>query len=193
MNKLMRTDVAAGSLTDTANKLGISVQEAFMAAEVVVYLDVSGSMDDNDTADFRSRHDVAEEKLREIQAAHPGKVALVCFSDDVVFCPDGVPVRLDRSTMLDVALEWGKIAGSIPDMKIVVVSDGYPDRPERALDIARKYYKHGIYTEYIGSSGDRQGQEFLRELARVTGGGSWVAPKPGELGAGVIALLTGGD
>jgi hypothetical protein len=193
-NSLVKTDVTAGSLQDRAAKLGIDVSEALMLAEVVILMDGSGSMDDHDTRDGRSRFDVAEDELAKIQAGYPGKVALVEFSDDVQFLPGGVPQRPGRTTRLDLALEWAKVAGSIPDMKVVVISDGCPDDEQRCLRLARQHYPHGVHTIFVGPDDPRdEGLLFLKELSTVTGGTKFVAPKPGELGAGVIALLTGGD
>jgi hypothetical protein len=191
---LVKSDVTAGSLQDHAAKLGIDVSEALMLAEVVILMDGSGSMGDHDTRDGRSRFDVAEEELVKIQAAYPGKVALVEFSSDVTFLPGGVPQRPGDMTRLDLALEWAKVAGGIPDMKVVVISDGYPDDSERCLRLAKQHYPHGIHTIFVGPDDPRdEGLLFLKELSALTGGTKFVAPKPGELGAGVIALLTGGD
>jgi uncharacterized protein with von Willebrand factor type A (vWA) domain len=187
MKSLVKT-YAEGSLQDAATKQGISIQEAFMQCEIVVILDQSGSMDERDTRDGRSRFEVADDELAKIQAGYPGKVALVCFSDTPEFIFSGIPNRIGRGTDMAKALRFAKIADGA--CQIVIVSDGEPDSERETLDVARTY-DYPINTIYIGR--DRDGQRFLDELARATGGKRFVAPKPGELGAGVVALLTGGE
>ena len=188
MSYLQRVDgPTKGSLSQVAEEKGITVEEAFANAEIVVVIDQSGSMCVMDARDGQERFDVAEDELRKIQEAYPGAVAVFEFSDDIRFCPDGVPTRIGRMTNLTDALRYIKQADNL--YEIVVISDGGPDNEYTAMDVARTF-KGPIHTIYIGEEG-REGQDFLRKLAQATGGKQFQADKPGELMPGVVALLTG--
>lgn len=188
MSYIQRVDgPTKGSLSQVAEEKGITVEQAFANAEIVVVIDQSGSMCAPDARDGRERFDVAEEELRKIQEAYPGAVAVFEFSDDIRFCPDGVPTRIGRMTNLTDALRYVKQADNL--YEIVVISDGEPDNEYTAMDVARTF-KGPIHTIFIGEEGN-QGQDFLRKLAQATGGRQFQADKPGELMPGVVALLTG--
>lgn len=185
--------VVPGSILDRASQSDSSVAEVFARCEIIVVLDQSGSMSAEDTRDGRSRYDVADEELAKIQAAYPGKAALISFDSSPEFCPGGMGNRHGGGTNIVAALEYVIVADGLAT--IVLVSDGEPNEPhwnaeDKTLEVAGRF-KHPIHTIYIGAPGER-GEEFLDELARRTGGQRFVSAKPGELGAGVIALLTGG-
>ena len=181
MSYLQRTDgPTKGSLSQVAEEKGITVEQAFANAEIVVVIDQSGSMCMQDARDGQERFDVAEDELRKIQEAYPGAVAVFEFSDNIRFCPDAV-------TNLTDALRYIKQADNL--YEIVVISDGEPDNEYTAMNVARTF-KGPIHTIYIGEEG-REGQDFLRKLAQATGGKQFQADKPGELMPGVVALLTG--
>ena len=188
MSYIQRVDgPTKGSLSQVAEEKGITVEQAFANAEVVVVIDQSGSMCSMDARDGQERFDVAEEELRKIQESYPGRVAVFEFSDDIRFCPDGVPTRIGRMTNLTNALRYVKQADNL--YEIVVISDGEPDNEYAAMAVARTF-KGPIHTIFIGEEGN-QGQDFLRKLAQATGGRQFQADKPGELMPGVVALLTG--
>lgn len=186
--------VVPGSLADVAAASGQSIARLIAACEVVVLIDQSGSMIESDTRDGRSRFDVANEELAKIQATYPGQVAVISFSSNVQFCPGGVPYREGSGTNIAAALEFTRMADGLCD--IVVISDGEPNEPwpdgEDAALKAAASFKGPIHTIFIGKAGG-EGEAFLDRLAGKTGGRRFVAPKPGELGAGIIALLGGGE
>ena len=179
IEKRDRTDVAKGSLSDIAIKEDISLAEAFAGAKLIIMLDVSGSMDARDapTSDgVVSRHDAAEMQVRKLQEQYNGKVALFCFSDDVMFCPNGVPVRMSHMTAMNAALQYIKRADGI-GIDIILISDGSPTDGEEAVLETAKTFKQKIDCIYIGSEAEMDdyrygltGKEFLRKLAEVSGG-----------------------
>lgn len=184
--------VAKGSVNDVAQAEGKSVAEAIAACDYVVVIDQSGSMADHDARGGRSRYDVAEEELRKVQEAYPGRVLLVEFSTRPArYVLDGVPTRAGGSTDLTDALQFVKIADSL-GLEIIVISDGYPDNEVSAIAEASGF-QMPIHTIYIGVEGG-DGEDFLNRLSKANkkGGQRFVAAKPGELAPGVIALLEGG-
>jgi hypothetical protein len=100
---------------------GKSIAELFTNAEVVTIVDVSGSMNISDSREDKSRYEIACEELATIQRNKPGKVAVISFSDNAVFCPGGVPMYQGGGTELTKALRFAKIA-DVPGINIVVIS-----------------------------------------------------------------------
>ena len=99
-----------GSINAIAQQSGKSIAETFVSADVIVIVDTSGSMGQHDSTGGQTRYDVACKELANLQASLPGKIAVLAFSDDVQFCPSGVPTFLSGSTQLDKALKFAKIA-----------------------------------------------------------------------------------
>lgn len=179
--KTSQTEIAEGSLKDQAVAKGIGVAEAFANADEIVLLDVSSSMGMRDVGseggrsmssyfgDGQSRHDAAEEQLKKLQANHPGKLALFCFSDSTVYCPNGIPERLGGTTDMADGLKVIKEADGT-GMGFTMISDGEPnyDIEEETLRIARTF-KSKINCIFIGPMND-PGEDFMRRLARESGG-----------------------
>lgn len=173
--------ITEGSLKDVAQRKNIGVAEAFANADQIVLLDVSGSMDMRDVGveggslrsslfgNGPSRHDAAEEQLKKLQAKYPGRLALFCFSDNTVYCPNGIPERLNGTTDMADGLKVVKEADGT-GMGFTLISDGEPnyDVEEETIRIARTF-KSKIDCIFIGPRND-PGEEFLRRLARESGG-----------------------
>lgn len=193
MNALQK--VAAGSIMDQVAEKGITTAEAIAGARYLVLLDQSGSMENCDARGGRSRYAVAGEELLRIQAAWPGQILLVEFADEVRFRLNGISTgRTDGDigggTNLVGALEAIRMADGI--LEIIVVSDGEPSDAAGALAVAAGF-RSAIHTIYIGRQGG-EGELFLSRLSAANrrGGSRFVAPKPGELASGIIALLGSG-
>ncbi len=185
------TAIVKGSISDLAQRSNTSIAEAFMQADVVVIMDVSGSMDNRDSRGCRTRYDVANEEMAKIQALNPGKIAVVAFSDGVVFVPGGQPPLLGGGTDLTRALQFVKVADGAVDF--ILISDGQPDDEVTALAEARTF-RSRIDVVYVGPEGDLYGgRQFLQRLAAARGGKFVVADRAQELAANVQQLLlTGG-
>lgn len=167
MNKY---EITKGSISDLMQKEDVSLAESFLSCDCVVLFDVSGSMT-NDDGTGKSRYDRGCDQLRQLQASLPGKIAVVQFADTVQFMPGGVPVMdlCGYGTDLAAGLRFIRMA-DVPDMRFVVISDGAPDSEAMALAEARKFTEK-IDTVYIGHE-DGIGRDFLRELAKASGGQS---------------------
>lgn len=174
-----------GSLKDLATRQHISLAESFLSADVIVIIDVSGSMGGYDARGGQQRYQVACEELTRLQAELPGKVAVIAFSGDVLFVPGGVPPFLGGGTDLAAALEFVRVADGT--VRFVVISDGQPNDGPRALSIARTLTSR-IDCIFVGSPNDTAAQAFLRELAQH-GGRSFVAEFAGHLAEKIETLL----
>lgn len=184
----MSNQIVIGSLSQIAQSNNQSLAESFMQADCILLLDESGSMDTNDATDNKTRRQVAREEVIRLQKDYPGKIALIAFSDYPVFCPAGIPVTLDGSTNLYSALEYIKPCDNT-GMKIIIVSDGVPSRPDECIRLAGTF-KTRIDVVFIGNETDYQGgRAFLEKLAKATGGQSLKSDTPGLLGAKVETLL----
>lgn len=185
----MSTALVPGSLGAVAERKGGSLAESFLSASVICLIDVSGSMDAHDSRGGKSRYEVACEELAKLQANMPGKIAVVAFSDSVEFCPSGVPPFLGCGTDLARALGFVKIADG--GVRFIVVSDGMPDDPAKALQVARTITSR-IDTVYVGPEGDRSGAKFLEELAAASHGKYTIAAQAQQLAEKVLRMLQPG-
>jgi Mg-chelatase subunit ChlD len=178
--KTSSTEIAKGSLKDVSVQKNIGVAEAFANADQIVCLDESSSMGMRDAGaerggfssyfgDGQSRREAAKEQLLRLQAKYPGRLALFCFSDETVYCPNGVPERLDGTTDMAKALRVIREADGT-DMGFTFISDGEPnyDVEEETLRIA-KTFKSKIDCIYIGPH-QSEGEQFMKKLASLTGG-----------------------
>lgn len=184
------TQIIPGSIAAVAQSTGKSIAQTFMHAEVVTIVDTSGSMSINDSKNEQSRYSVACEELRHIQKQNPGKVAVISFSNDSEFCPGGIPTYMGGNTNLAGALRYAKMA-DVPNMKIIVISDGEPDSAEEALAVARTY-KNKISVIYVGPESRPHGRDFLERLAKATGGTSITADRAVNLSKSIQYLLAAG-
>ncbi len=183
------TAIVAGSLQAIAERDGADLATVFTDADVLVIIDVSASMSTTDARGGRSRYTVACEELTKLQAAHPGKVAVISFNSDAQFCPGGLPPRPSMFTDLAGALDFAHVADGC-GLKVILISDGEPDDEQAAMRAARKW-QDKIDTIYVGPEGD-SGQAFLRQLAKATGGRA-SADKIDDLADRIdTLLLTGG-
>ena len=178
--------IVPGSIAAVAQQTGKSIAESFLSADAVILVDTSGSMHANDSRNGRSRYDVACEELKKLQAELPGKLALLSFSSDVRFCPAGIPTDFGEQTNLSKALKFAKQA-DINNMRFIVISDGEPDSEGEAIFEAKKY-KNRIDTIFVGPDGGA-GQDFLRRLAKASGGQNMTSAQVKELATDVRTLL----
>jgi hypothetical protein len=182
--------IVPGSLTALAQQSGMSIAESFMQADVVILVDVSSSMSENDSRGGQSRYEVAMSELTKLQASIPGKIAVISFSTGVQFCPGGVPVFSGGSTALTKALQFVQVADGL--VRFIVVSDGCPDDTVGALDLAATFTSQ-IDTVYVGPESDvHGGRLFLERLARARGGQAVTAKCADQLAERVQTLLLNG-
>ncbi|OQB84001.1 MAG: hypothetical protein BWX85_01099 [Chloroflexi bacterium ADurb.Bin120] len=190
MRDLMPTqenDLVRGSLYEIALKNNQSIAETFIHCDVVILVDTSGSMSITDSRDSQSRYTVACEELRSLQASLPGRIAVLSFSDETVFCPAGVPCFMGSSTNMAGALRFAKVADT-PGMRFILISDGEPDRDYETLQVAATFTNR-IDTIYVGPEDRLEGRDFLIQLAKMSGGQTITADRAKELKAGIETLL----
>jgi Mg-chelatase subunit ChlD len=180
------TQLVPGSLSAIAQQSNTSIAETFISADVIIIVDTSGSMAACDSRGGKSRYEVACQELKSLQANLPGKLAVIAFSTDVMFCPSGVPFQYNGSTRLDKALTFAKVA-DVTGIRFIVISDGEPDDEGDALRVARTY-KNRIDTIFVGPEGGH-GQNFLKKLAKASGGQGVTAAQVKELSNTVEKLL----
>jgi hypothetical protein len=186
MNNLSTT-VIPGSLAQVAKTSGKSLAETFVNADCIVIVDTSGSMDEHDSRAGNTRYEVACEELANLQNSLSGKIAVLAFSNDTIFCPNGVPQFLGGSTNLAGALKFAKMA-DVPGIRFIVISDGQPDSEEQAL-AAAKTYKNRIDVIYVGPENYPAGRDFLQKLAQASGGIAITADRAKELAEVTQRLL----
>lgn len=184
----MNNAIVQGSLRAIATQSGKSLAESFLSCDIIVIVDVSGSMKSEDSRGGKSRYAVACEELAGLQRSLPGKVAVISFSDSTEFCPAGVPGNGGGGTNMEGALKFVKIADNIPDMKFFLISDGEPADEEITLKVAKTFKNH-ISTIFVGPEYETSGREFLAKLAAATGGTTMLAAQAKELKTGIEKLL----
>lgn len=184
-----RNGIVKGSLADIAMASGQSLAETFVGAEVVVIVDTSGSMGTHDSRGGKTRYDVACEELAALQEQAAGRVAVLSFSNDTMFCPTGQPWNFQGGTDMAGALRFAKMA-DVPGIRFVLISDGEPDNPEATLKVAARY-QNRIDTIFVGPEERPAGRDFLQRLAQASGGQQVTADRAvGLLGATQKLLAT---
>lgn len=186
----MTTAIVPGSIQAIATQAGKSLAQSFINVNLVVIVDTSGSMAAQDSRGGKSRYDAACGELAAIQAQRPGKIAVIAFSDDAVFCPSGVPIYLGGGTDMAKALQFAKIADT-PGMQFILISDGEPDDENKTM-AAAKTFKNRISTIYAGPEANPIGREFLQRLAAATGGQTATADRANLLKDAIQTLYLPG-
>jgi Mg-chelatase subunit ChlD len=186
---MSNTSIVKGSIAAIAKDSGKSLAHTFVDADVVVLVDTSGSMGTCDSRAGHSRYDVACDELAALQNSLPGKVAVISFSDRVMFCPNGIPLNLRGGTDIAGALRFARVA-DVPGMRFILISDGEPDDPQAALAEARQF-KAQIDVIYVGSEILPTGRDFLTQLARASGGQAVTADQAKQLASIARRLLNG--
>lgn len=186
----MTTSIIKGSLGDVAQQSNKSIAETFMNADCIVIVDTSGSMNTADSTNGRKRYDVACEELAKLQGSLPGKIAVLSFSDSVLFCPNGLPIYLGSGTDLAGALRFAKVADVPGAMRFIVISDGEPNAESDALKEA-KAYQNRIDVIYVGPEEYPSGRAFLTKLANISGGQAVTADTAQDLAKQAQLLLAG--
>jgi Mg-chelatase subunit ChlD len=184
--------IVPGSLSAIAQHTGQALAETFLSVDAILMVDTSGSMESEDAPGNISRHDAAEAELKRLQAQLPGKIAVISFSDIAIFCPGGLPTRLNGGTHVCEALRLVKPADDT-GIRFFLISDGQPHDGAEALRLARRF-KSKIDVIYIGPERDiLGGRKWLEELANATGGKLETSNAPGMLGQPVERLLLEGQ
>jgi hypothetical protein len=187
----MNNQIVPGSIGAIAKQSGKSIAETFVSADVIVLVDVSGSMNSRDSRGGRSRYDVACEELRQLQNNLPGKIAVVGFSDYPEFAPSGVPYMQNSTTAMVEALKFVHIA-DVPGIRFILISDGEPNNEKETLKVAATF-KNKIDVIFVGPEERPYGRDFLQRLAAATGGKSITVDRAKELNAGIMGLLECGS
>ena len=185
---MSNSSIVPGSLSAMARTNRMSIAQSFLNAECIVLVDTSGSMDANDSS-HGTRYECACDELAYLQGVYPGKLAVLSFSDDVTFCPSGVPTHYSCGTNLKKALEFMRVA-DVPGMKFILISDGEPGDKEGAIKVA-KTYQNKIDVIYVGPEDRPEGRDFLARLSKATGGQVITSDRAKELSASVTKLLRG--
>lgn len=175
MTQIQKYSSVKGSLQSQANKLQISVAQAFLNAEIIVLIDVSASMTAADSNRYDStgypvgdtRFKKASNQLAKLQADNPGKVCVISFNDRQEFNPSGIASWPSGSTDIAGALKFVRPVDDT-GCQIVIISDGEPNDDLAAINEARQF-KSKISTIYIGPE-NGFGADFLKRLSAVTGG-----------------------
>lgn len=184
--------VVTGSLSNIASENHISIAETFIDVAACIIVDISGSMQIQDSRDGQSRWQVAGHELVGLQRTMPGKLAVIAFADRAEFVPSGILPEVNTlggGTNLSGALKFAKTL-DVPGVRFVVISDGRPNSAAQCLDVAATYTNR-IDTIYVGPEGG-SGSAFLLQLAQAKNGRGVVADRARELAATTAQLLTSG-
>ena len=177
-----------GSLSDLAAQHGGSLAEAFLSADTIILVDTSGSMASRD-GDTQTRYDRACAELAQLQANLAGRIAVMAFSTDVKFCPGGVPHYYGLGTDMVKALEFVRPADGLVD-RLILISDGEPDQALATLALAAKFETQ-IDCIFIGPEVS-PGADFLRRLAKASGGTSQAIAQASLLSERIERLMLAG-
>lgn len=162
---MAKDQIVVGSIAAVARKNNTSIAESFMSAEIVIAVDTSGSMAESQGE--TTKYDLAVSELKKLQSDNSGKIAIFTFASDVQFCSGGIPAFLGSGTNVTGLLRHLKQFDGL-GMRIIIISDGYPDNTESAFEIA-KTFDTRIDTIFIGDPDfDASGKYFLQSLSGMS-------------------------
>jgi len=183
------SNLAEGSVFDTSNSQGVKPEDVLANCDVIVMLDISGSMDAFVYGANKNRWEAAVDQLRLIQRTFPGRVALIQFGGMVTgFRFNGIPDRPTGSTPMHEAMA---IAHDFDNQgkQFYLISDGQPDRVEIVHQWAKAFVSP-INTIFIGDDNDISGIRLLGEVSRFSGGEASGKLEPQMLGEAMKLLIT---
>lgn len=181
---------APGSLEAMADQSNLPMEEVFMSVENIILMDCSSSMDTRDCEGNQTRWQVAKIELETLQKQLPGKIALICFNNEPVFCPTGIPVKASGGTQLYDALKYIEPADGT-DIGFYLISDGEPFSENTCIELAKKF-ETPINCIFVGSKHESySGMEFLNKLAAATRGKAVRSEETGSFQKEFLALKEG--
>jgi hypothetical protein len=168
-------DRVAGALARNENR---SLRNRVKSDErnSIVLLDTSGSMESGTNSEQR-KIDALRDLVYRLRAEGI-QFRQIVFGSSVEMRED-IP-EPGGSTPLTEAIE---MATNHAPSKLIVISDGMPDAPETAIEVAKKLGVP-INSFYVGPR-PSQGEIFMSQLSDATGGSSHV----GDLGQGIKELM----
>jgi hypothetical protein len=101
-----------------------------------------------------------------------------------------VPPEPDSNTDLAGALRFAKQVDGT-GVAFVVISDGLPDNPDDALEVAREFVD-AISTIHVGPESDSGARRFLERLAKLGRGTAAASARAVDLADAVRPLLAAG-
>jgi len=183
------SQIVVGSLGQIASRDNMSLADVFMNCDHIILVDTSGSMHEKDSTGGRSRYEVACDELRKIQRDLPGKLGIFSYSDECVFCPNGIPTMLGQGTgMLDAMRYVEPVDGTIKSY--IIISDGYPDpgTENNILALAGRM-STPVNTIFAGGVEDKMGREFMNQLAIAGRGKTSFSASASDLSSSAMKLL----
>lgn len=180
-----RVSYVQGSIHDVAESKPGGIAEAIVDAEVVVVVDVSGSMYEYDNTS-KARYERAQEVLNDLQGQYAGKIILVSFSNEAQFHFTGWLPEPGGGTDLAAALRF--VRDLSETFQIILITDGEPNSEEYALREAKMLHSP-IMTMFVGEESNGHARDFLKRLSEATGG-KFMTTKPELIGEGIKGYLT---
>jgi len=169
----MTNKIVKGSTTQVAHAEGMSLAQAFVTVDLMVVIDLSGSMHTRDAPSgggIISRRSAAREQLEKLQYDHAGRIGVIGFADQAEYLPSGNvdDVNVGGGTNMMSGLQMA-VAASDAGIPLVVISDGEPNwgQEDDCIALAR-LLQSPLHCIYVGPEGGL-GFAFLRQLAAAAG------------------------
>lgn len=160
------TQIIKGSIKDIATNGDTAL--AILNAKAALVCDRSGSMNEY-TANGKTRAQLEDEVVTELQSRYSGKIVVVGFNDSAYLCEDGVLPMPAAGTQFLSAFEVSE-ALSDAGLRVILISDGDPQEShDHLLDQARQKFHNNMDCIYVGDEGSA-GEDFMRRLADAVGG-----------------------
>jgi uncharacterized protein YegL len=125
-------------------------------------------MNENDSRDGQARYDVMVQELKKLQRQYPGQIAVISFSNEAIWCQNGMPIFQNGGTDMAEALRFAKRVDGT-GILIYLISDGEPNDETETLRVAKSFVSE-IHTIFVGGQNELAAQEFLKKLAKKAGG-----------------------
>jgi hypothetical protein len=159
--------VAKGSIQDMA-KTGDTAL-TILDAKVVLICDRSGSMANSDAVGGKTRAEVEDQIVEDLQKKYPGQIILEAFAESAILCTNGVlPYPDGAGTILSTALQLASSLTTL-GMKAILLTDGEARDDERDILKAAEPLRGKLDIVFIGPDLS-PGRSVLNKLAKYTSG-----------------------
>ncbi len=165
------TQIIKGSISSIATNGDTAL--AILNATVALVCDRSSSMNEY-TKSRKTRAQLEDEVVTELQSRYSGKIAVVGFNSSAYLCEDGVLPSPTSDTSFGAAFE---VAEALSDagLRVILVSDGEPNEiqyqggEDQLLTNAKCKFHGNMDCIFVGDE-NSAGERFMQRLAEAVGG-----------------------
>lgn len=159
--------VVRGSIQDVAKSGDTAL--AITDAKIVLICDRSGSMAASDAMGGKTRAEIEDKIVADLQEKYPGQIVLEAFADSAILCLNGqLPYPDGSATIMSTAFQLASTLVKV-GMHAIILSDGEATDDEATVLKAAQPLTGKLDVVFIGPD-IAPGRRFFEKLAKTTQG-----------------------